>query len=1395
MKKFLVSTIFCSLAAAVSPMAAQTFEIGGKPSKTQSEPARAAEKKSGQAARPAIGWGSSIEVGRMARAAQQALRRGNHSQAATFAERAVKSAPNNASLWFLLGYTSRLAGRYQQSVSAYNRGLQMSPGSLEGLSGLAQTYARMGRMEDAKRLVMQVIAKKPQPHTLLMAGELYLRSGDVRGGLNLLERSEKMKPSSHGELLMATAYLKLKQPERAKELLDRARKRDPKNAAIFRAVANYHREQREYDQAIAILKGAPRKTPDILSDLGWTYELAGMRQESAATYLQAADAAKQNVSLQLSAAQAQLRIGDRHKANVLLARAQALNGDHYRLHAIRAGMAKDDGKTEEAIREYNIAMRNMPEVVPEGRLYPILMRISLAELYKETGNEAASKEHLAAAEQMASALQIEGPARAEFLRVRASIKTGFGDLAAAEADLKEALTIDPNSQPVVLQYANLLWRTKRKEEARQLYANILERDPKNRFALESIGYISRDMGDRKAAEMYFTRMAQAYPDDYIPHLALGDMFTTAKQYDRALAAYEEAYKRNQKVAVVIANAANAAIETRKFELANGWIARATGAMLDDARVMRERERALFHAGNFLESARLGYKVLERLPEDRNASVYLAYALYNLGRYDEVLSLVSRYEQVLPQEANFPLLAGHVHKQHQLLDESVEDYSRAIELSPKMVDAYVNRGYVLTDLQNAEAALQDFESALNIQKNNGIAHLGRALAHLQLRQGRQALESVDTAEKILGQSGATHMARATAHRQLRQLDKAEKEYRLALAYAPDDFKLHMGLAGTLFNLRRYRESIQSLGEAMRLSPDDPAIYAQLAHAHAHLGDRQATYEYIRLAEEHAENQSEIMMNTGGALLALGEDDAAMERFTLALEAPDANRVEARLAIARVFVQRREWPDARQQVALAFAESRVGEAQPVTTDNLIEAGNVFLAIQEFGLARTYFEKAREAGASESVTAIGLANAYLAQGDDVHAETELSKLGDPAEFEKDYSYMLAMAQLYRQRSDRRALGAFARANALAPDGSSDVIERNLLDLAGEHGYQLNRRFSVQSSFNAEPLFEDATIYQLDAQMLGVAGGDTTLMPSPRSSYETRIASGWRYHNNSLPPVGGFFQVRNARGEISLPSEFLIVQRNTYDYSLNQSINPVLRLGQEYVAFTGGIQFTWRRDRNSPFVIDQNLWRPFVYFSTSSFFNWVTVRGAAFTERGPYVHRDLKSRELGASLELTVGRPWGNTALVTGWRGRDLQYDPLIREFFQTASYAGVRQRFGRKFTVGVLGEYIRSWRVQNRTYTLAQAMRPGVEFEYQANSRWRVDGNFFMTRGQGFHAYDNMQGGFFISYTKPVRRLYQDELGEVPVEYPLRFSFGIEHQAFSNFAGRGQSDFRPVIRLTLF
>ena len=360
-----------------------------------------------------LGWGSSIEVGRNARAAEDALRRGNPSAAADFAARAVKAAPRDAKLWFLLGYTSRLAGRFAQSLKPMTQGLRLHPGELDGLSGKAQTYARMGRIDDAKKLLLQVINANPRrENDLLMAGELYIRSNDLQEGLRLLSRAEAIHPTSHAELMMAVAYIKLKQPERARQLLDQARTRDPHNPMVFRAVANYYREEHDYKSAIATLRNSPVFNSDVLADLGYSYELNGDKQEAADSYAKAAKLAPNQIGLQLSAAAAFMRLALLDRTREYLARAQQLDANHYRLHALRAQLAKAEDRNQEAIREYNAAIANLPAgVPPEGQLYPIQLRLNLSELYRDAGDDMNARRQIAVAEQMMDQLHIEGTAQ------------------------------------------------------------------------------------------------------------------------------------------------------------------------------------------------------------------------------------------------------------------------------------------------------------------------------------------------------------------------------------------------------------------------------------------------------------------------------------------------------------------------------------------------------------------------------------------------------------------------------------------------------------------------------------------------------------------------------------------------------------------------------------------------------------------------------------------------------------------------------------------------------------------------------------------------------------------------------------------------------------------------
>jgi hypothetical protein len=266
--------------------------------------------------------------------------------------------------------------------------------------------------------------------------------------------------------------------------------------------------------------------------------------------------------------------------------------------------------------------------------------------------------------------------------------------------------------------------------------------------------------------------------------------------------------------------------------------------------------------------------------------------------------------------------------------------------------------------------------------------------------------------------------------------------------------------------------------------------------------------------------------------------------------------------------------------------------------------------------------------------------------------------------------------------------------------------------------------------------------------------------------------------------------------PSVGVVQDRNTYDTIFNGGMNPILHfLGSNSVAFNAGLQFTVRRDTISPAFMSQNLFKQFLYFSTNPFFNWISVHGSGVREAGPFTEANLHSRDASANIEFTVGRPWGSTSLVTGYSIRDLLFRPLIEEYFNTTSYVGLQHKFGSRLTAAVLAEDLRSWRVQNTQYATAQALLPGGRFNFRASSHWTVQGSFVLSRGEGYHAYDNTQSEWLISYVRSLHGAIRDGGGEVQVAYPMRFSVGVEQQTFYDFPGSTRTTLLPVVHFSLF
>lgn len=1372
----------------------QTYEINNQGS--NSTPTNKQKKtQSGDTPQnaPNLGWGSSIDVAREARAAQDALKRNDYAAALSFAERATKSAPQNPENWFLLGYVARLNERYQVSIDAYNHGLQLQPNSVRGLAGLAQTYARMGRDGDAEQLLSSVVEASPKDaNSLQLAGELLLNT-DAKRSLALLQRADALQPSAHTDLLIAHSYTRLGQPQESTRYLNRAKGRAPKDPDVLRAIAGQYREQGQFELAIATLLAVPSKSADVQTELAYTYQLAGKLQEAVTLYARLAKSAKGNISLDLSAAQAWITLGQIDAARPFLDHARQIDTNNYRLHAILGSVAESEDRLVDATSEYGLALRNLPQRVPEGALYPIELRLNLYELSIRQDDQATAKQHLDAASAQINQTTVPTSSRPEMLRLRAAIEAASGNLDAANKDLQEALALAPSNVNSLLNYGNLQWKLGQKDAAQQTFKKVLDLDHHNRTALSSLGYLARDKGDTKLAEGYFASAALAHPKDFTPHLALGDLYTAERNFRSAETHYENAYQRMPGNPLIVAGGANAAIEAHNLDLAKRWLDRASNKMDNSPQVNRERERYLTLKGEYAESAKLGYKALEKLPNDREAVVYLAYDLYYLGRYQDAMALVDKYDSMLANDKDLALIAGYVHAHDGQSREALADFTRALERDPKMATGYVNRGFVFNDLREPSKAAKDFQTAIKLQPDYSEAHLGLAYADLQLHRSKAALTQLESAQKMLGKSHTWHLARAEAFRQEQDFSHAAPEYRLALVETPNDFPTQMAYADTLYRMRHYQESLAALDIAVKLAPTDAGIYALRAQVHAKQGARDGTLRDVQLAEQYGNNQVSILTATGDALLSLGERDAAMQRFSRALDAPNGNRIGVRLAVAQIFLRQGRFDDARRQIALGFAEART-DVSPVTPEDILEAANIFLAMHDFDLAETYFDKSRLAGANPREVTVGMTNTYLAQGETRKAEAELASLGSPNDFRDDYDYMMASANLYRQRQDSvHALSAFSQASAIASQEGQGIAQAAQYELAGEEGRQINQKVSFFPEASFGGALEDINVYTLDARMLHVT--DPSQLPPPRHSFQNLAESHYRIHLGNLPLISGFAGESMTTGRFLFPSANIVQDRNTYDTFFNGGITPVLHFGSNTVTINGGLQFTVRRDTSSPFYMNQNLFRQFLYISTSSFFNWVSFSGNAIHEAGPFTEQNLRSRDVSASGEFTVGRPWGSTSLLAGYSVRDLLFHPIVQEYFNTTSYVGLQHKFGTRLTAAILAEDLRSWRVQGPQYATAQAFLPGARFEFRANPRWSVQGSFLLSQGKGYHQYDNAQSEFLVSYMRPVRGSMKDGAGDIPVAYPIRFSFGVQQQTFYNFAGSAKTTLLPVVHFTLF
>jgi tetratricopeptide (TPR) repeat protein len=399
-------------------------------------------------------------------------------------------------------YHFALAHMYEEQVATYGRSelankaieeyraaIDADPTSAYLTSGLAELYAKTGRIRDAVVEAQDIIKRNPNNlEARRLLGRIYLRSlGDMQAGsgsesvlklaIEQYEQIVRLQPDSMDDhLLLGRLYRLNNDLQKAESEFKMAVKLQPDSEEAVTTLAYLYNELGDTARAAQVLSSVPNlgRSAKLYSALGYTYEQQKQYKGAIEAY--------------------------RH----------AIEMDRDNLDAIR-GLAQNllnDGEADAALEQYKVIADANPE---DAQTY-----VRIAEIYRKQGKYDLALEHLKKAESM----------------VQDSVEVPYNIAAIYQAQGRydEAVPI----------MRDLL---KKSEKADGKYSNG-ERSNRAVF-LERLGAIYRDQGNIKAANETFREVISLGGDENIErgYQEIIDTWREAKDWQKAYDVAQEAVQK------------------------------------------------------------------------------------------------------------------------------------------------------------------------------------------------------------------------------------------------------------------------------------------------------------------------------------------------------------------------------------------------------------------------------------------------------------------------------------------------------------------------------------------------------------------------------------------------------------------------------------------------------------------------------------------------------------------------------------------------------------------------------------------------------------------------------------------------------------------------------------
>ncbi|MGG6296342.1 tetratricopeptide repeat protein [Leptolyngbya sp. AN02str] len=314
----------------------------------------------------------------------------------------------------------------------------------------------------------------------------------------------------------------------------------------------------------------------------------------------------------------------------------------------------------------------------------------------------------------------------------------------------------------------------------------------------------------------------------------GRAYEQLRNYQRAIAAYDQAIRINPNSAITWAEQGRVLQQLSRYEEALTSFTRATELDATYSLAHLGRCAALNRLNQYepaLEACNLALQGDGRWGELGLAEALdqRSVALTGQGKYEDALASVNRAVGIVPDYAE-----AHNHRAGILwylerYSEALSANRRALELNPNDVLAWLNRGVIFRSMQRYTEALEAYDQGLEIAPYDEALWANRSVVLWHLQRYQEAVAAADQAIAINANSAQSWYNRATALSALNRLGEALAAYNRVVELNPQNSEALTAQGLVLIRLSRYPEAIASLQAAIAINPAQPLAQQNLEAA--------------------------------------------------------------------------------------------------------------------------------------------------------------------------------------------------------------------------------------------------------------------------------------------------------------------------------------------------------------------------------------------------------------------------------------------------------------------------------------------------------------------------------------------------------------------------------------